>query len=197
MSDLLVRLEYEPDQRSERTISLGGSSIARQTDREPHVFLVPSLRFVATLNNDHTVKPLSPRVLDRSALIEVVSSGRMALKRAGIQLDEDIEDSIDQLNNLLESRGAAFSVRSASSLKRAIMVGNESGLTTGQVLDMVLVQEVLSRVRLSVGDPRDELLLNNLKDWAQQPYCSALLICSEKIESWDESIRAGCDVFQA
>ena len=45
------------------------------------VVLVPNLRFAAKLNNDHTVKPLSPRVLDRAALIEVTqgaSSGSVS-----------------------------------------------------------------------------------------------------------------------
>jgi hypothetical protein len=197
LSDLLVRLEYEPDQRSERTLSLGGSTIAWQGDRKPYIFLTPSLRFVATLNNDHTVKPLSPRVLDRAALIEVMSSGRIALKRAGVQVDEDIEEVIDQLNDALESRGAAFSVRSARSLQKAFNIAQESGLSNGQALDMVLAQEVLSRVRLLAGDSRDEQLLHILKNWAQQPSCSELLLCNERIASWDESLRAGRDVFQA
>ena len=197
LSDFLVRLEYEPKNRIDRTISLGGSSIARHPGRKPTVFLVPCLSFVATLNNDHTVKPLSPRVLDRSALIEVVSNGRSALKRAGIEVDDEIAEMIEEVNGFLEPRGAAFSVRSARSLERALLIGKDVGLSTGQALDLVLAQEVLSRVHLQAGDPRDEQLVARLDTWVQQASCKDLLRCSERIADWRESLRAGRDVFQA
>lgn len=197
LSDLLVRLEYDPEQLADRTIRLGGKEITGRPGRNCSVVLVPNLRFVATLNNDHTVKPLSPRVLDRAALIEVTSSGRAALSRAGVELGDDMEDVIDELNDLLEPRGAAFSVRSARSLQRAIQAGNNTGMSLARALDLVLTQEVLSRVRLLAGDPRDEQLLTCLQSWTQKPGCTELTGCAARIGDWADLLSAGRDVFQA
>lgn len=197
LSDLLVRLEYEPERRADRTVVLGGSAIAGRPQRQCKVVLVPSLRFVATLNNDHTVKPLSPRVLDRAALIEVSSSGRAALQRAGFTVSDELADLIDDLNDLLAPRGAAFSVRSARSLQRAMEAGQTNGLEPPHALDLVLAQEVLSRVRLLAGDPRDEQLLARLQAWSQRPECADLTVCATRIADWAEALAGGRDVFQA
>ena len=197
LSDLLVRLEYDADQLADRTVRLGGKEIAGRPGRACRVMLVPSLRFAATLNNDHTVKPLSPRVLDRAALIEVTSSGRAALSRAGVELGDDVEDVIDELNDLLEPRGAAFSVRSARSLQRAMEAGSTNGMGLARALDLVLAQEVLSRVRLLAGDPRDEHLLSRLQAWTQKPGCAKLAGCAARVADWADLLSAGRDVFQA
>lgn len=197
LSDLLVRLEYDAEQLADRTLRLGGKEIAGRPGRACSVVLVPSLRFAATLNNDHTVKPLSPRVLDRAALIEVTSSGRAALARAGVELGDDMEDVIDELNDLLEPRGAAFSVRSARSLQRAMDAGSVNGMGLARALDLVLAQEVLSRVRLLAGDPRDEQLLTRLQAWTQKPGCAELAGCAARVADWADLLSAGRDVFQA
>ncbi len=194
LSDLLVRLEYDPELSADRKVVLGGSAIAGRPSRPCEVVLVPSLRFVATLNNDHTVKPLSPRVLDRAALIEVSSSGRVALERAGLTIADDLADLVDDLNDLIAPRGAAFSVRSARSLQRALAA---NALKPSHALDLVLAQEVLSRVRLLAGDPRDEQLLSRLQTWSQKPECADLTVCAARIADWAESLAAGRDVFQA
>jgi hypothetical protein len=197
LSDLLVRLEYDAEQLADRTVRLGGTAIAGRPGRACSVVLVPSLRFAATLNNDHTVKPLSPRVLDRAALIEVTSSGRAALARADVQLGDDVEDVIDELNDLLEPRGAAFSVRSARSLQRAMEAASTNGMGLARALDLILVQEVLSRVRLLAGDPRDEQLLSRLQTWTQKPGCAELAGCAARVAGWADLLSAGRDVFQA
>ncbi len=197
LSDLLVRLEYDANQLADRTVRLGGKEIASRPGRACSVMLVPSLRFAATLNNDHTVKALSPRVLDRAALIEITSSGRAALSRAGVELGDDVEDVIDELNDLLEPRGAAFSVRSARSLQRAMEAGSTNGMGLARALDLVLAQEVLSRVRLMAGDPRDEQLLSRLQAWTQRPGCAELSGCAARVADWSDLLSAGRDVFQA
>ncbi|MES2841219.1 MAG: AAA family ATPase [Pseudomonadota bacterium] len=197
LSDLLVRLEYDANQLADRTVRLGGKEIASRPGRACSVVLVPNLRFAATLNNDHTVKALSPRVLDRAALIEITSSGRAALSRAGVELGDDVEDVIDELNDLLEPRGAAFSVRSARSLQRAMEAGSTNGMGLARALDLVLAQEVLSRVRLLAGDPRDEQLLSRLQAWTQKPGCAELAGCAARVADWADLLSAGRDVFQA
>jgi len=134
-------------------------------------------------------------VLDRAALIEISATGRVALQRVGIEASKDIEEVVEELNDLLEVRGVAFSVRSARSLMRATQsLGADK---TMSILDHVLVQEVLSKVRLMAGDPRDEQLLARLREWGERPACDELMLCRERISVWDESLQAGRDVFQA
>lgn len=133
-------------------------------------------------------------MLDRAALIEVSSSGRVALERAGLTLADDLADLVDDLNDLIAPRGAAFSVRSARSLQRALAA---NALKPVHALDLVLAQEVLSRVRLLAGDPRDEQLLSRLQSWSQKPECAELTVCAARIADWAEALAAGRDVFQA
>lgn len=196
LSDLLVRLEFAPQSRADRTITLGGAKVAGECgEKPPEIFLAPSLMFVATLNNDHTVRPLSPRVLDRAALVEVSATGRAALKRIGLSLADDAEEAIEELNDLLEPRGVAFSVRSARSLRLANLYRGDEHVMSN--LDHVLAQEVLSQVRLMVGDPRDEALLSRLKEWSERPASVDLMLCRERLSVWEDSLMAGRDVFQA
>lgn len=196
LSDLLVRLEFDPERRVDRTISFGGIKIAGdEPGVAPAVFLPPNLVFAATLNNDHTVRPLSPRVLDRAALIEVSATGRAALQRVGLEVSDDVEEVVEDLNDLLEARGVAFSVRAAKSLKNANELRGASQVMSN--LDHVLAQEVLSKVRLMAGDPRDELLLSKLRDWGNRPASSDLMLCRERLALWDDALQAGRDVFQA
>jgi hypothetical protein len=172
-------------------VRLSGSEV----DGSPAVFLTPNLKLVATLNNDHTVRPLSPRVLDRAALLEVSATGRAALQRVGVVVSADVEDIVENLNDLLEAHGVAFSVRSAQSLLKATITMGDSSIMT--VLDHVLSQQVLSKVRLMAGDPRDEQLLSRIQEWLDRPTSSQLVLCVEKIAGWEAALRAGRDVCQA
>lgn len=196
LSDLLVRLEHHPDQRTDRTIMLGGHRIAGEPEqREPQVFLPPNLMLVATLNNDHTGRPLSPRVLDRGALLEISATGEAALIQVDPDWPSEVTELVGRLNNMLELRGVSFSVRSARSLKRAAQhLGADQMLT---VLDHVLVQEVLSKVRLMAGDPRDEKLLRDLLSWSEDEKCRELVLSRQRISAWNDALAAGRDVFQA
>jgi hypothetical protein len=197
LSDLLVRLEYEPDRIGDRTIYLGGAKVRGEAaDIAPQVYLPPSLVLVGTLNNDHTVRALSPRVLDRATLIEVTATGRTALSRVGmIGSHPVIEEVVEDLNEVLALRGVAFSVRSARSLRRAIdELGEDNAMS---ILDHVILQEVLSKLRLVSGDPQDEQLTNHLKEWSNREGCAELVLCRERVDTWLQALQSGRDVFQA
>jgi len=197
LSDLLVRLEYEPHRIADRTIYLGGAKVrGEDTDVAPQVYLPPNLILVGTLNNDHTVRALSPRVLDRATLLEVTSTGRTALARVGMVGNYPmIEEVVEDLNEVLALRGVAFSVRSARSLRRAIEeLGEDNAMS---ILDHVILQEVLSKLRLVSGDPQDEQLTNHLKEWSNRDGCSELVLCRERIDTWLQALQSGRDVFQA
>lgn len=91
-----------------------------------------------------------------------------------------IEEVVEELNDVLAPRGVAFSVRSARSLRRAIdELGSDSAIS---ILDHVVLQEVLSKVRLTAGDPQDEQLVTRLKDWSNRDDCAELALCRERID---------------
>lgn len=197
LSDILVRCEYPDGARADRTIELGGRGISGIPGRASQVFLTPSTSFVATINNDHTVRALSPRVIDRSAVIEVTSTVREAMLRVELSVEPGIERVIEELNSLLETKGVAFSVRTARSLKRCESHLDDLGLTFPQLVDVVLANELLTKVRLMAGDPRDEQLLDRLGTWIAREECRPLAQCAKRLETWVELLRNGRDVFQA
>lgn len=194
LSDFLVKFD---DDHYDRSIDLGASFMVGPDQSTPcsSIHLPPNLKFVATINNDHTVRPLSPRILDRSALIEVSASGKDAIKRAGLEAIPEVADIVEDLNYCLESHGVAFSVRTACSL--SMVARYMENMEPMDALDHILVQGVLSKLRLHAGDPGDELLLHRLQEWISRPVCAPLVLCSERITSWDEARRQGRDVFQA
>jgi hypothetical protein len=64
------------DPESDRTLRLGGP--------DETLALGSGLRFVATINYDHTTEPLSPRIIDRAAVIRLRPSGGPAGGRAAL-----------------------------------------------------------------------------------------------------------------
>ncbi len=108
---------------------------------------------------------------------------RLAVVREQIEAIE--RDRLARLQQAPQSRSNAMVVL----LARVVGVGLETA-------DM-LVQEVLSRVRLLAGDPRDEQLLSRLQTWTQKPGCAELAGCAARVAGWADLLSAGRDVFQA
>jgi hypothetical protein len=195
LSDILVLTQFADD--ADRIINLGGESIRGRPDQESTgVFLSPAVRFVATMNNDHTTRPLSARVIDRAAVVDLALEPRTALAHAGMDLTEDQILAIADLEVPLRPKGATFSIRCALSLKLCQDNLAELKLDLWQAIDLVLVQEVLSKVRLLARDPMDEALLQTLEKWSET-YGRNLSRCSNLIASWRETLKSGCDVMQA
>jgi hypothetical protein len=63
-------------------------------------------------------------------------------------------------------------------------------------LDIVLLQQVLTKVRLMVGDPSNDSLMQSLEDWSES-YGKYLRKCANLINSWAEALKDGRDVIQA
>ena len=192
LSDILVRSQYAPSAVRERTIELGGGSI-RDEEQVGGVVLVPSVRFVATVNSDFTTRPLSPRVLDRAAVVELQLDPRQALERAGLALTDDQVDAVIGLSFRLQPKGMMFSFRSALSLARCLRAADDLGLSSWEIIDLVLAQEVLSKLRLLTGDPLDMQLMRDLVEWSQERG-GRMPRCAQTIVSWKETLDAGRDV---
>ncbi len=197
-ADVLVRSQYPDDQDKMRTIELGGKNIRGITTNSSRVSISPALRFIATINNDHTTLSLSPRVLDRASIVELTLEPRIILERARLdELNEQQIMSIEELDTLLRYKNAMFSLRAADSLKRCLE--NLHLLDMNSVwdaLDIVLLQQVLTKVRLMVGDPANDSLMQGLEEWSEN-YGKYLRKCAGLISGWAEALKDGQDVIQA
>lgn len=197
LADILVRSQYPDTEEKLRTLELGGKSIRGMPNNGSKVFIPPSVRFVATINNDHTTLSLSPRVLDRASIIELNLEPRAILERARLEIEEKQIMAVEELDALLKYKNATFSLRAAESLKRCIENLQLLDMTsTWDALDIVLLQQVLTKVRLMVGDPANDSLMQSLEEWSES-YGKYLRKCASLINSWTEALKDGRDVIQA
>ena len=196
-ADILVRSQYPEEQEKLRMIELGGKSIRGISNNTSKVLISPALRFVATINNDHTTLSLSPRVLDRASIVELSLEPRTTLDRAKLELEEKQIMSIEELDALLKYKNAMFSLRAAESLKRCIENMQPLDMnSTWDALDLVLIQQVLTKVRLMVGDPGNDSLMQGLEEWTEN-YGKYLRRCANLVNSWTEALKDGRDIIQA
>jgi hypothetical protein len=196
-ADILVRSQYPDDQEKLRTLDLGGKGIRGMSGNTSKLFITPAIRFVATINNDHTTLSLSPRVLDRASIVELSFEARNILERVRLYLEEPQIMAVEELDALLKYKGAMFSLRAAESLKRCIDFLDQLDLNnTWDALDIVLMQQVLTKVRLMVGDPSNDSLMQGLEDWSES-YGKHLRKCASLINSWSEALKDGRDIIQA
>ena len=88
---------------SNRSISLGGSKSFK---------LPEHLRFLATVNFDHTTEELSPRFLDRSWIIMLEPT----------RIDDEIDENIDNLEDMVsfDDLKSAFCIRESDVIDEAI-----------------------------------------------------------------------------
>lgn len=187
-ADVLAVSQY--DSEVDRMVQLSGAG----GDGEAGVLLSPALRYICTVNSDHTTRPLSPRVLDRAAVIHLGLSPKQALARIGLELDAPLVAAISDLDFQLRRRGASFSMRTARSLQACLNAGLVERPADG--LDRVLSQQVLSKVRLAAHDTEDLRLLEELERWSEEQQ-AGLRRCCGVISEWREIVDAGYDVVQA
>ena len=197
LSEILVRGEYAATDTVNRTIDLGGTTVEGWPSNEPpRVFLSPAVRYVATVNTDHTSRTLSPRVLDRAAVVELRVDAGQIIENLKLDLHPDQIEAIKELDYRGASHGAGFSYRSAVSLHACLDQAETMGLDGWQVLDVLLVQEVLSKVRLLAGDGRDAEWLDLMIEWSNA-YGARLPQCALILGTWRERLAEGRDVIQA
>lgn len=196
LSDYLVASQFPWDQKALRTIPFGGNGLRGENERTS-VYLSPAVRIVATVNNDHTTRPLSPRVLDRAAVVEVRSTVKSIVQLVELSVDDDQLSALEQVDAILSGIGAGFSVRTALSIRQAHAPLGEEGAAEHPMwksIDFVLLQEMLSKVRLLSGEPRDAQLLESLEDWASGAYGARLASCGSRIADWKSRYLLGADI---
>ncbi|MFO0980856.1 MAG: hypothetical protein U1E76_03740 [Planctomycetota bacterium] len=195
LADVLARSQYPVEPRADRVIPLGGQGIRGEAGAA-EVFLSPAARFVATINTDHTTRPLSARILDRAAVVELTMDPRHAIRLVAMELSEEHAEAIADLDFITGRKDATFSLRTARTLKSCFEQLAPLGIDPWKAIDLVLAQEVLSKVKLLVGDPVDQGVCEELKKWADG-HGKNLPECARLIATWDEMLQDGQDVAQA
>ena len=132
--------------------------------------LPPTLRFVGTVNFDETTRPLSQRLKDRAAILELGGERHAGLQQlpssdvpavvgqpvllvdfqawlggAG-SLPVEVATLLDDLNPLLLRIGAPITARRATAIRRLFASG-EPLLTTEQIIDIAIATRVLPLLR--------------------------------------------------
>lgn len=138
------------------------------------VFNIPeTLRFLATINNDHTTEPLSPRVIDRSWIITLPEIKSAQAKKLDFSKDEPIimwdafvaafknndsddnfkdKDRIEGIYQLFEAENIPISSRTRQQITSYIKVaqrvfGEEANTTTAYVaIDYAILQKLLPQI---------------------------------------------------
>lgn len=134
-----------------RTMNLGGNDDAYR------LVLPPSLRYIATINSDATVEPLSDRLIDRAAVIT---------------LDNDITNQ--DTNSIIEAEIFGGAVPYAE-LAEAFMISRldcESMVDAGKLSsDQHILREILSKLEAPM--PRTQVVrISKRKELAIMSYCA-------------------------
>jgi len=152
-----------------RELRIFDSSVIKKSD--PFAFcssirLPRTLRFIGTINFDETTKPLSPRLLDRAAIMSMgiaprsasVTLNKEATGSAILQrnIDEWRETSslaqseaalLDNIQTELTQLGCPLNPRRRKAIYRFIDGVSSELCSTGTAFDLVIAQRVLPHVR--------------------------------------------------
>lgn len=154
----------------------------------PYLFEIPrNVRFFGTLNMDHTVKPLSPKVIDRSLIIEMdhitehdkdeikkkIEQNKMSgcvdvsveeFEENHIQLEvakKDVNKLMDLSLSLKDLPNVLFNSRAERQLIEYI----SKYQTTEEVLDQLIYAKLLPRIEVS---QRDEQAVKDLHAFSEK-----------------------------
>jgi hypothetical protein len=131
-------------------------------------------------------------VLDRAAIVDLSLDPREALARVELVLEADQLAAIEDLDQHARKKGAAFSLRTAISLKSCLEAEKSLALERWKIIDLVLEQEILARIRFMAGDPADHRLCDRLEAWSKK-WAARLPDCEKSISAWSEALREGFD----
>lgn len=196
LSDILVKSEYDVSETEARTIVFEGSEVEGHAGRT-NVFISPVIKFVGTINTDHTVRRLSARVMDRAAVIRIDTMPRAVIKQLQIDIPNEMAECICDLNEILEAR-YKFSYRTGRSLKEALQMLSEEGVDAGKAswmaLDLVMMQEIMPRISSSFQDDFNPTsFFERLSEWAA-PLNDRLILTNEVVDKWRLRLEIGSNL---
>lgn len=199
MSDILTKSQYPEDDTDARTISFS-SAIEGHSERSS-VMLSPAIKFVGTVNTDHSVRKLTQRVLDRAAVVKIeITPGTILTHLALKDIPNTLTQCLTNLNTVLDGR-YRFSYRTGTSLGVAMEITRASSSSSidsediaFRALDLVLVQEVWPRISASLrSDFQPERILENLNKWIGE-YSECLQHSASILDDWNMRLEQGINI---
>ena len=178
---------------------------------EEYEFSIPdTLRFMGTINLDHTTEPLSPRLIDRAWIIklsaadmdidefsDVVLTEKYPLIKYEVfrqihdvqklnqkTLDVAISEKFNRIRSIFQEVGIGFSPRTIGMIKRYCLVGAQLMDTSENsyvALDYAVAQKILPIID-GYGEDYQKMLDNLIKecDQATMPKCYEILVAIQK-----------------
>lgn len=176
-----IRIAGADGEEEERTINLGGRGDTGE------LRISEACRFVATINNDHTTQPLSPRIIDRAAVVSLPGGEFAPGKKLHLKNDrfpsiawESLRDAFgskpDRLNGqaldlyteikaLLKPLGVTVSYRAEEAVQRFWSAAHQEGMFAEDdpaardiaALDYAVAQRLLPKLSGSGAAFRDSL----------------------------------------
>ena len=147
----------------------------------PHAIEIPSnIRFVGTMNMDGSVKPLAPKVIDRSFIIrigeqdekpeksEIIGAMTIGAEHFTLQKSNEhpqkyfFEEKFDQLSSSLEQIGAGYNRRVKKHMEDYIHISSDFDLEEETVLDEILMTKLLPRINYFIQ--RNDSFAEELKN---------------------------------
>lgn len=194
LSEILARSRFPAECRRDRTIEFGGHSVRGWERGAPSsIYLAPSVRFVGTVDLERSNRPLSLRVLDRSAVVNLTLDPRTALDRTGVKLTPKQVEAVCELSEITRAENASFSLRAAQALKACFGELEALGLDSWGALDHVLRQELLAKLDLEPSGARRRQLVDALAEWSAK-YGAKLGECARTVDGWKQSLEAPAPV---
>jgi hypothetical protein len=170
LSEVLLRASYPLEHVADRTLDLPGDSVRGwEGPTQTSVFLSPAVRFVATVDEPVRAGALSTRLLDKAALIRLDITPRTALESSAVTLEKKLVTAIESLDECMRELGAGFNFSTAQSLKTGLAQAEAQGLDSWGVLDLVLCQELVSKLELSASPELPAELGARLAKWCSGP----------------------------
>ena len=147
----------------------------------PHAIEIPSnIRFVGTMNMDGSVKPLAPKVIDRSFIIRideqrekpeksemigamVIGAEHFTLQKSNEHPRKDFfEEKFNQLSKSLEPIDAGYSRRVKKHMEDYIHISSDFDLEEETVLDEIVMTKLLPRINYFIQ--RNDSFAEDLKN---------------------------------
>lgn len=148
--------------------------------RYPAIFEIPkNIRFVGTLNMDETTKELSPKVLDRSFVIEIIEQNEedidynsemkpIFLSKADINIDMEkgslyprVKKKLKEFNkNYFNDLGVKISNRGFNKIEEYSLFSEMAGLMEiDRIIDYMIASKVLPRINFYKSNEKDKRYL--------------------------------------
>jgi len=188
LSEILVRAQYPAQSTAERTIDFSAEMVRGWAPgATARLMLSPAVRFVATVDDPVRPGTLSPRILDDVAVVELNLSTKDALALAKAKLTAKQLEGLVELDHCTRDLSAGIALTTGRSI--ALCLGNldDLGVDSWRAIDLVLCQEVATKIELL--DPRavDGELGGRLTAWAEGPG-KKFTRCAARLSAWAENL---------